>query len=451
MRLKFLIISLSILTITSGFAQTEKLPLSLEEALNYAEEHAYMNRSSAYEIDAAHKKIRETIASGLPQVDLSGRYNHSMDLTKSLLPVEFFPEDNWPEGAKSGDKIAVAFGTAYDANYGINVTQLIFDGSYFVGLQAAKVYLDLAEQQSKKTNLEIKSSVAQAYFLVLSAHENQNAFEELLRINEELLHETKAMYNSGFVEALDVSQMELLVNGARKQLKEAERNEQVTQAVLKFTLGINDAIDLALTDSLSWLSKKIISEGMPTIEMDAANHPDYLLAMANEESQRLLLKNEQVQYLPKINAFYNYQKVGYSDEWNVFKEDWYKAQYIGLQMSLPIFSSGMRHARVQQRKIDYLKSQTEKEMAVHQLNNSYLTAQADMKNNNDQYLYSIQNKNLALDILDKTRTKFSQGVVSSSEFAQQQSQYIQAQLNYVQSAVNLMNAHIALLKASGQL
>jgi outer membrane protein TolC len=143
--------------------------------------------------------------------------------------------------------------------------------------------------------------------------------------------------------------------------------------------------------------------------------------------------------------------VGYSDEWNVFEDDWYKTQYIGLQMSLPIFSSGMRHARVQQRKIDFLKSQTEKEMAVHQLNNSYLTAQADMKNNNDQYLYSIQNKNLALDILDKTRTKFSQGVVSSSEFAQQQSQYIQAQLNYVQSAVNLMNAHIALLKASGQL
>ncbi|MGQ1945563.1 TolC family protein [Geofilum sp. OHC36d9] len=451
MRLTFLIISLSILSITRGFAQSEELPLSLEDALNYAEKHAYMNRSSAYEIDAAHKKIRETIASGLPQVDFSGRYNHSMDLTKSLLPVEFFPEDNWPEGAKSGDKIAVAFGTAYDANYGINVTQLIFDGSYFVGLQAAKVYLDLAEQQSKKTNLEIKSSVAQAYFLVLSAHENQTAFEELLQINEELLYETKAMYNNGFVEALDVSQMELLVNDARKRLKEVERNEKVTQAVLKFTLGINNDIDISLTDSLSWLSQRIISEGMPAVEMDANNHPDYLLAMANEESQRLLLKNEQVQYLPKINAFYNYQKVGYSDEWNVFKEDWYKTQYIGLQMSLPIFSSGMRRAKVQQRKIDYLKSQTEKEMAVHQLNNSYLTAQADMKNNNDQYLYSIQNKNLALDILNKTRIKFSQGVVSSSEFAQQQSQYIQAQLNYVQSAVNLMNAHIALLKASGQL
>jgi outer membrane protein TolC len=157
----------------SVVAQELKHSLSLEQALEYASEHGYTNISSNYDVEAAQKKIWETVATGLPQVDFSGRYNHSMDLTQSLLPVDFLPEENWPAGAQSGDKIAVAFGTAYDASYTVGVTQLIFDGSYFLGIQATRVFLELTEQSRRKTEIELLSKVAQAYFLVLSAQENR--------------------------------------------------------------------------------------------------------------------------------------------------------------------------------------------------------------------------------------------------------------------------------------
>ncbi len=431
--------------------QEMKHSFTLEQALEYASEHGYTNISSNYDVEAAQKKIWETVASGLPQVDFSGRYNHSMDLTQSLLPVEFFPEENWPDGAKAGDKIPVAFGTAYDASYTVGVTQLIFDGSYFVGIQATRVFVELTEQRRRKTEIELRSQVAQAYFLVLSARENKAAFEELLQNNEAILQETKAMHETGFVEALDVSQMELLVNDTRQRMKEVERNETVALAVLKYALGMKGEEQLELSDSLSYLSQRMLGSGLPDAVLNQETHVDYQLAAVNEESQKLLLKNEQVQYLPKISAFYNYQKMGYSDEWNVFGEEWYKAQFVGVQVSIPIFSSGMRNAKVQQQKLNWLKSQNEKEMTMHQLDNNFYTAMADMKNSHEQYLYSIQNRELALDILDKTRIKFSHGVASSSEFTQQQGQFIQAQLGYVQSAVNLMNAHISLLKATGGL
>ena len=432
-------------------AQQNNSSYSLEQALTYASEHAYQKINSDFDVAAARKKIWETIASGLPQVDFTSRYNHSLDLTKSLLPIEFFPEEDWPEGAQHGDKIPVSFGTAYDANYGIGVTQLVFDGSYFVGIQATRVFLDYTRQQQQKTEIDIRNVVAQAYFLVLSARENSLAFEENLRVNETLLTETKAMYQGGFVESLDVSQVELLVNDARIRMMEVRRNEQVAMEVLKFAMGLPATDAPVLTDSLSFLTDKILAGGIPETPLQVDALVDFQLAQTNVETQRLLLKNERVQYLPKISAFYNYQKTGYDDQWNLFEEPWFKAQFIGLQMSFPIFSSGMRYSKVQQQKLSWLKSQNEKEMMQRSLENDYLVAQTTLKSSYDQFVYSQANRALANDIYEKTRIKFSHGIASSTELSQQQSQYIQAQMGYVQAAVNLMNAHVAMLKATGQL
>lgn len=432
-------------------AQQNISSFTLEQALTYASENAYQKISSDYDVVAARKKIWETIASGLPQVDVTSRYNHSLDLTKSLLPIEFFPEENWPAGAQAGDKIPVSFGTAYDANYGIGVSQQIFDGSYFVGIQATRVFLDYTRQQQQKTEIGIRQTVAQAYFLVLSARENSLAFEENLRVNESLLNETKAMYQSGFVESLDVSQVELMVNDARKRLMEVRRNEEVALEVLKFTMGLPATESPVLTDSLSYLTDRILAGGIPDAGLNLDALVDYQLAQTNVETQRLLVKNQKVQYLPKINAFYNYQKTGYDDNWNLFDEEWYKAQFIGLQMSIPLFSSGMRHSKVEQQKLNWLKSQNEKEMIQRSLENDYLVAQANLKSSYDQFVYSQSNRTLARDIYDKTRIKFGHGIASSTELSQQQGQYIQAQMGFVQAAVNLMNAHVAMLKATGQL
>ncbi len=424
---------------------------SLQQALEYASENAYQKVITDYDVISARKKIWETIASGLPQVNLNARYNHSLDLTKSLLPIEFFPEENWPAGSKAGDKIPVSFGTAYDANYDVGVSQLIFDGSYFVGIQATRVFLDYTRQQQTKAVVDVRNTVAQAYFLVLSAKENSKAFGDNLKVNEKLLAETKAMFSGGFIESLDVSQVELMVNDARKRLKEAQRSEEVALAVLKFSMGLAPELLLELSDSLEFLTSRIMAGGISDTVLVVEDIVDYQLANTNVETQRLLLKNEKVQYLPKISAFYNFQKTGYSDEWNLFNQEWYKSQFVGLQLSLPIFSSGMRNSKIQQQKLNLLKSKSEKEMLIHNLQNEYLVALTNMKSSYDQFVYSTANRNLAKDIFEKTRIKFGHGIASSSELSQQQGQYIETQMGFVQSAVNLMNAHIALLKATGKL
>lgn len=451
MRFKSLLLIVAILS-TNVFAQSnaDTLSFSLEDAMSYASKHAYQKISSELDIKSARKKLWETIASGLPQIDFSAQYNHSIDVPVSLLPAEIIPEDMRPPGIGPGDKVPISFSTAYDGSYSVSARQMIFKGSYFVGLEATKVFLDLTRHQDEKTEIQIRDAVAKAYFLVLAARENYNAFKENLEINKGTLKETEAMFDNGFRESMDVSQIKLMVREAEKQIVETKRNEEVALAVLRFSMGLDEDRQLILTDKLETLSQRLV-EQQETEKWAPVEHIDYKIANTNAESQRLLLKNAKAQYLPEISAFYTYQKSGYGDSWNIFKEQWYKAQFVGITVSMPLFSSGMRHAQVQQQKLAWDKSLNEQQQTLRNIQTQSLTALTNYYSALDQLDIAKESKALAEDIYSKTRVKFSNGIVGSFELNQLQGQFVQAQINYVNAILNLMNAKIDYLKAIGKL
>ena len=436
----------------SAFAVTnDTLYFSVDEAMDYAAVHAYQKISSDYDVASARKKIWETIASGLPQVDFSAQYNHSIDVPVSLLPAEIIPEDMRPPGVESGDKVPVSFSTAYDGNYSFSVSQMIFNGSYFVGLQATQVFLDLTRHQATKTEIEIREAAAKACFLVLSARENLRAFEENLEVNKSLLKETEALFQNGFRESLDVSQLKLMVREAEKQIIAVKRNQEVAMAVLRFTLGLEENQPVVLTNEVLSLSGEAVSGKAKENGWSPEDHIDYKIAQTDVESQKLQLKNLRAGYLPKVNAFYTYQKTGYGDEWNIFGDEWYKAQFVGLSVSVPIFSSGMRHAQAQQQKLAWQKSKNVRNQTIQNIKTTGLTALTDYNSAIDQYEIAVESKELAKDIYDKTRTKFINGMSGSFELTQQQGQYIQAQISHIQAALAVLNSRIDYMKATGKL
>ncbi|WP_016776268.1 TolC family protein [Anaerophaga thermohalophila] len=428
----------------------DTLSFSLEEAMSYASKHAYQKINSEYDIKSARKEIWETIASGLPQIDFSAQYNHSIDVPVSLLPAEIIPEDMRPPGVGPGDKVPVSFSTAYDGNYSFSATQMIFNGSYFVGLEATQVFLDLTRHQDEKTEIEIRDAVAKAYFLVLSARENHAAFQENFEINRATLNETEAMYENGFRESLDVSQIRLMVREAEKQIVEVKRNEEVALAVLRFSMGLDEDQPLVLTDKLEALSDRFHPDNMDD-SWSPREHIDYKIANTNSESQRLQLKNIRAQYLPKVNAFYTYQKTGFGDEWNIFNEEWYKSQFVGISVSMPVFSSGMRHAQAQRQKLSWQKSLNERQLTLRSIKTESLTTLTEYYSAIDQLDIAKESLELAEDIYEKTRVKFSNGIAGSFELTQQQGQYVQAQINYVNAILRVLNSRIDYLRAIGKL
>ena len=135
--------------------------LSLDEALTIGIKNNRNIITANLEVQKAYKEKWNTIATGLPQIKASVDYQNFIKQPISLIPAEFF-------GGNKGDFAEVSFGTKQNINAGLKLDQLIFDGSYLVGLQAIKVFLEESKNFREKTIIEVKKSIVSTYSSVLS-------------------------------------------------------------------------------------------------------------------------------------------------------------------------------------------------------------------------------------------------------------------------------------------
>ena len=428
-------------------AQTESnLKLTLAEAQQYALENSYSVKTSEYDLQVARKKVWETIADGLPQIEASATYNNNLDLSVSLLPSEFF-------GGTPGTYTPIKFGQQYTSSASINISQKIFDGSYIVGTMAAKVFVHLSQDQKEKTEIDIVDAISQSYFTVLVAEENYKTILENVYINKKLLRETSAYHENGFREELDVDQIRLLLNTSKNQLADAKRAIQTSRIILKFGLGVEIDEKLELTNSLDELVDPIRSESPVMSNFNMNNHIDFRVLETKMEAQQLIIKKEKAAYLPTISAFYNYGKNTSSDYTNVFRSSvpWFKSSVLGFQLKLPIFSAGQKRSRIKQEKINFMKLENQQEMTQQNLKMDINLSFTNLLNAQEKYENDVEGLEIAKRIFDRTRIKFKEGISTSTELSENEKQYLKTHSAYINSTLMLLNSKIAFEKALGKL
>lgn len=417
---------------------------SLEEAQQYAMQHSYVLHNTRQDIAKAQKEVWKTITIGLPQVSGSANYNMFLNLPVSLIPGEFF-------GGEPGTYMPVKFGQDYNSDFGFTVSQLIFDGSYIVGVGSSQIYLNLAKQASEKTEIDIREAVAQAYYLVLIGLENKKVMEENLVNVTKLYTETKAYFDNGFREEQDVDQMRLMVKNAENEVVKAEREITVAKVVLKYVMGYEMEKDIDLSDAL----ENFLVPLMATTPsgFDISGHIDYRLANTNWQVSEKLLKLEKSAFLPRLSGFYSYSKTSYGNQANLFKQgvSWYPSSLMGFQLSVPLFNSGQKMFKVNQAKIELDKAETQRKLAEVTLQKDYLTAVADLESALEKLGNDKENRELAEKILEKSKIKFNNGITSSTELSQIETQYIQSYGAYIGSTLQVLQAGLKLKKATGKL
>ncbi len=436
--------------VSTGFGQNvrtrQNLTFSLEEAVAYAEQHAYEVVSAGYEMQQAKKKVWETIAMGLPQVNVAANYNDNLELPTALLPAEMM-------GGAKGEYFEVQFGQQYTADATISASQLIFDGTYLVGLKASKVFYKLSEDKMEKVKQVIREGVMQAYFFVLTAEENEKTLQENLATSKKTYEEAKAYFEEGLREDTDADQAKLAVTNLEQKVEEAKRGINAARMTLKYLLGINVDIPIILNSKLEDLLNDVALLGGNKYEVKLENHIDYRILETQREAQKLLVKKEQSMYLPKLSAFYRYGKNAASNEWNVFESGnkWFSSSMIGLKFSLPIFSSGMRHSKVQQQKLGLELLEHKMSQKLQEMQKQKRLAENDLKTARANYLTSQKGRRLAKKIYEKTKLKYTEGVSNSFELMQNEQQYLKAHGTYISAVLQLLNANVAYKKAIGEL
>ncbi|MNX50331.1 outer membrane channel protein [compost metagenome] len=439
---KIFILTLTLFALSVNAQDTKKsYSFSLQQAIEHALENNYSAINSGRDIEAAKEKKWETTAMGLPQINAGVDFTDNFVLQKSVVPAEFF-------GGEPGTYAEVAFGTKYNMVAHSTLSQLIFDGSYIVALQASKTYLKYYENAKQRTDIDIKEMVVNSYGNVLLAKENIAILEKNIASLQKTLNDTKATYKNGLIEEESVEQLEITLASLESTLNYNKRLLDITYKMLKINLGIDINDEIALTDKLDDLTIQNMDLAFSKTEFEVNNNITYKIATNFEEQRTLEYKLQKSKALPTLSADVNFGYTAFKDEFDFFSknQNWFNYSNIGVSLNIPIFSSLARSSRTQQAKIAWDQAKTQLSETEQKLKLQYATAKSEYEYSIADYETAKSNLNLAERIEKKQQIKFTEGLSSSFDFNDAQRQLYTAQQKYLQTMINIVNKKASLEK-----
>lgn len=423
----------------------KKRTFSLEEAQSFAIENNLNIKNAEADVKIARKKIWETTAIGLPQVNGSVNYTDNLSLATVLIP-------NFFEG-KPDEMIEVQFGTQHNASASITANQLVFSGPYIVGLMAAKVYKQISLQNLEKTEIDIKELVTRNYYLVLLTEETKRTLVKNWQNTEKTYLETRAMFEQGFVEETDVDQLKVTLTTLNNSINSIERQEKLSRNMLKFQMGLDLEVSLSLSDSLYGILGEINLQPLAVNNFNIDNNINYNIIETQVELASLDLKRQKTEYLPNLSVMYMNNWNAMRDKFGFFDTDekWYRSEMLGFTLNIPVFSSGSKRSKISQKKIELEKIIDNQKLVRQSLEMENQQARFDYNTAFEKYMSENENVKLAERILEKTRIKYKNGMASSFELIQANNQYLQTESGLTSAIVELLNAKTRLDKIMNRL
>ncbi|MBW8048844.1 MAG: TolC family protein [Cytophagales bacterium] len=450
----FLLVALSICNII--YAQEEsKMSFSLEEALIYAVKNNHTIKNAALDAGISKSKVKEVTATGFPQLNGEINYQNFIDIPTQVIPANAFDRQ-----APADLLVPVKFGTSNNAYAKITARQLLFDGTYIVGLQAAKVYLKLSMNSLIKSQIEVKDLVSQTYYMVLVAEENERILTRNHENIKSILDETKVLNKNGFVDEIEVEQLELTLSNLFNSLTKVKGQVMMSYRLLKFQMGIDVDQPITLKDSLKGLLSGIDNETLEPEEfpagdsagkqqlmkeLDVENHIDFMLVKTQESLMALNLKKEKFARMPTLGAFATHSQNTFSNSLEF--PDWYPTTIWGINVSIPIFDSYGQSSRIRQARLELEKIKNQRTQMEQNLRMQAGNAQIEYYTAYTQSNIEGKNMKLAKKILDKTIVMHKEGMASSTDVTVANNQHLTTQGNYYSSIFELLKSKSKLDKA----
>ncbi|PWK79008.1 outer membrane protein TolC [Mucilaginibacter oryzae] len=413
---------------------------SIQDCINYAYEHQTTVVNAGLDIKSAEYKVKETTGIGLPQISGSASLQDYLKIPTTLLPGEFF-------GAP-GTFVPVKFGVKYQSNLGLSLNQILFNGSYLVGLKASRTYRELSQRNYTRSKINTNVAVTKAYYQVLVSNEQIKLYDANIAQLKQQVDQTVAQNKQGFVEKIDVDRITVQYNNLVTNRENVVRSLALNYEMLKFQMGMPIENSLVLTDKLSDVN---LDSNVADLSADTSfyhNRIEYALQETQKKLNELDLQNKKSNYLPSLNASGSYAASYQNNSFSKLYSQVFPSSYIGLTLNVPIFSGGQRLNQVRQAKIEVQKSTNELANLKNSINLGAKVATVSYINGLQTLNNQKRNQALAQDVLRVAKIKYQQGVGSSIEVTQAQTsledadnQYIQGLYDALVSKVDLDNAY----------
>ena len=437
-------ILLILLILTSFNLKSQSQKLSLSECIDLAIENNENLKNSILEEKISKALSNEYLSIGFPQINFDGGIKYNHEVPKSLLDISRFMP-GVPEGTEQEGQ----FGQAYDGRVDLFVNQMIFNGSYFVGLSAAKELIKLSEKMTERNVIDIHESVSKAYYTTLNTKSRVDLVNSNIDRLDALLKQTKSLYENGFVEKLDLDRIQVSFNNLKSEKIKADRLYDLSLAVLKFQIGISVDKKIELIEEFN--EELVTAFTFDLNEFDYSKRIEYSILQTDKNLKFYELKNNRSQYLPQVYANYNYGYNTSASQSNIFFESdrWKKFGTFGLQVIVPIFDGFLKRSRINQSKFKIEQVENQMLFLERSINLQINQSLAAYQNSKESLKIASENLVLAQDVYFASEKKYAQGVGSNLELIDSNNSLKIAQNQYYNSLYESIISIIDIKKTLG--
>ena len=437
-------ILLILLILPSFSVKSQSQKLSLSECIYLAIENNENLKNSILEEKISKALSNEYLSIGFPQINFDGGIKYNHEVPKSLLDISRFMP-----GVPEGTEQEVQFGQAYDGRVDLFVNQMIFNGSYFVGLSAAKELVKLSEKMTERNVIDIHESVSKAYYTTLNTKSRVDLVNSNIDRLDALLKQTKSLYENGFVEKLDLDRIQVSFNNLKSEKIKADRLYDLSLAVLKFQIGISVDKKIELIEEFN--EELVTAFTFDLNEFDYSKRIEYSILQTDKNLKFYELKNNRSQYLPQVYANYNYGYNTSASQSNIFFESdrWKKFGTFGLQVIVPIFDGFLKRSRINQSKFKIEQVENQMLFLERSINLQINQSLAAYQNSKESLKIASENLVLAQDVYFASEKKYAQGVGSNLELIDSNNSLKIAQNQYYNSLYESIISIIDIKKTLG--
>ncbi|PQJ10862.1 hypothetical protein CJD36_012895 [Flavipsychrobacter stenotrophus] len=421
--------------------------MSLQDCMDYAMKHNYSVKNAQLDVLIQNAQNNQTVSIALPQISGKADLNYFIAPQSSFLDASTFDRTIPP-----GTIVPIAFSLHYAASASVSASQILFDPSVAIALQARTALVDLSKQTGKVTEATVKYNVMKSYYSIIVAKNQLEILKTSMEIVRSMEHEMDVMKQTGVVEQIDVERNSVQVNNLVNDSIKIANLVTLTEQVLKYQMGMDINAPVVLTDNN--LDAHIASSTtLLNEEQTYVKVPEYSLTLTGLKLNEYNLKRYKMAALPSLIAVgsfgYNY---GENNFGKLFGFSNYKDySLVGLQLNVPIFSGLKRTNQVKETQYNIEKAKNNIENLKLGLDFQTSQSKTSLRNAIIQYQSQKRNVTLAESVLDLARKKYKAGVGSNQEVTLAQTEQLRAQNSYFSTLIDIINAEADLKKALGQL
>lgn len=443
---------------------TAKHEFTAQQCVEYATKNNLQIKNALLDYKIQEQTNRNITSAAYPQLSANFGTTYYPNVAVQSFP-NFIAAGTYgvlaAEGVKNGNGetivppgdfgfIQAQFGTKWTASGGVSLSQILFDGQVFVGLQARQTALDFSKKNIEVTEENIKANIYKVYYQLVVGKTQVGQLDANIERVQKQLHDANEMFKNGFVEKIDVDRASVQLANLQTEKMKVLNTINNGYFGLKLLIGMPIQQELVLTEGIT---EDKIKEGLLQDTADQyKNRKEYQYLELGRRLNDYNIKRYKLSALPTASLSGGFNKIAQRNTFSFFeKGDWFSSSSIGLNVNIPIFKGFANDANIKKAQLELKQTDNQLENLKISIDNDITTATNNFNTAITTLDYQKKNMELAEKVYNQAKKKYEIGTGSTLDITNAQSELRIAESNYTSALYDAIIAKVDYLKATGKL